>query len=286
MRSLDINLLRSFVAISRSQSIKVAAGVVGRTQSAVSMQMQRLEDVVGQPILHRNRYGVVLTTTGERLLAHAKRILDEHDQALADITGKGLHGQISVGCPEEYLSAFFPDLLRSYSDQYNHVEIEVVCAPTTELKILLKQNKIDVALISQSEDPLCEDIIRHEQFVWVANSQDSALLSKETIPLALSAPDTLEHRAACSAIATAGLAYRIAFASNSLAGLLAITRSGQAISIITQSAVPDDLYIIEDSLPTLPSIGINLTYASARPSLLANSFGEFVKHYFAHIQNQ
>ncbi|GGE27278.1 LysR family transcriptional regulator [Agaricicola taiwanensis] len=278
MASLDIALLRSFVAVSRTGSISGAALQVGRTQSAVSMQMRRLETVIGRPILHRTGTGVGLTATGDRLLAYAEKILSAHDEAVADLSGTGLQGAISFGCPEDYLTAFVPDLLKGFTELNDKVEIEVVCAPTVELRHLLHRRRIDVALISLPEDSDPGAIIRPESFVWVANAPASELLQHKVTPLALSAPDTLDHRAACNAMDRAGKAYRIAFASNSLAGLLAIARSGQAISVITRSAMPDDLYVLGSPMPPLPGIGISMAYASVRPSAAVRAFGEFVKN--------
>lgn len=281
MQTLDIHLLRSFVAVSRNNSIKITADQVGRTQSAVSMQMQRLEGIVGQPILHRTRYGVSLTATGERLLSHAKSILDEHDLALADITGKGVQGQITIGCPEEYLTAFFPELLRNFAALHPAVEFDIVSAPTTKLKGLLRRQQLDVALISLPVEVDPEKIIYRESFVWVANKPKPEVLQRSVLPLALSAPETIDHRAACTTIEETGLPYRAAFASNSFAGLLAITRSGEAISVMIESAVPEDLYIIKNQLPELPEIGMHLRYASQYPSLIVKLFGEFAKNYLS-----
>lgn len=283
MQTLDINLLRSFVAVSRNNSIKVTADQVGRTQSAVSMQMQRLEEIVGQPILHRTRYGVALTATGDRLLLHAKNILDKHDIALADITGKGMQGLVTIGCPEEYLSAFFPDLLRNFAALHPGIEIDIRSSPTTKLKELLKRQKVDVAIISLPVEADTENIIIRENFVWVANNPEPEVIQRSIIPLALSAPGNIDHRAACTAIEEAGLPYRATFASNSFAGLLAITRSGQAISVITQSAVPKDLYIIENQLPALQQIGVHIHYGSQHPSLIAKLFGDFTKNYLINL---
>lgn len=282
MTALDILLLRSFLAVSRSGSISAAAQRVGRTQSAVSMQMRRLETVVGQPILHRTGSGVELTATGERLLSHAEQILGAHDDAVARLSGRGLQGAISFGCPEDYLTAFFPDLLKRFGLQHCGVEIEIVCAPTVELHALLRRRRVDAALISLPGDTGSDDVIRRESFVWVASHPDPDILKIPVVPLALSAPDTLDHRAARTAMDGAGRAYRIAFASNSLAGLLAITRSGQAISVVTRSAVPQDLHALEDPLPVLPEIGISLVYASSRPSITTKSFGEFVINSLRH----
>lgn len=277
MPDLEILLLRSFVAVSRSRSISTAARQVGRTQSAISMQMQRLEALVGQPILRRTGAGVALTAAGDRLLSHAERILGAHDEALAAISGTGLQGSISFGCPEDYLTTFFPDLLKGFAAVHSGVEIEVVCAGTVELRKLLQRKRIDLALVSVPKDAEAGHIIRPETFVWVANHPRPPILDRAILPLALSAPGTLDHEAAIGAMSGAGSAYRIAFASNSLAGLLAVTRSGEAISVITRSAVPQDLYVLDGLLPALPNIGISLAYASTRPPPIATAFGAFVQ---------
>jgi DNA-binding transcriptional LysR family regulator len=241
------------------------------------MQMRRLESAVGQPILHRTGTGVALTATGDRLLSYAEKILSAHDEAVADLSGAGLQGSISFGCPEDYLTAFLPDLLKGFTERHIGVEIEVVCAPTVELRPLLHRRRIELALVSLPKESGASRIIRLEPFVWVANASAPKVLESYVLPLALAAPETLDHRAACDAMDRAGRAYRIAFASNSLAGLLAVARSGQAISVITRSAVPGDLHILGAPLPALPDIGISLAYASSRPSAVVRAFGEFVE---------
>lgn len=277
MASLDIALLRSLVAVSRTGSISGAALQVGRTQSAISMQMQRLESLVGQPLLHRVAGGVQLTSTGDRLLSYAERILNMHDQAMTDLSGQGLRGAISFGCPEDYLTAFMPELIRRFSRLNSEVEIEVVCAPTTELLPLLHRRRIEAALISLPTDAEPMRIIHRENIVWVANMAHPEILKSDVLPLALSASDTLDHRAACNAMDKLGRRYRVAFASSSLSGLVAITRSGQAISVMTRSAVPDDLVILEDPMPPLPDVGVSLSYASTQPNAAVRAFGSFVE---------
>ncbi|MEW5420810.1 LysR family transcriptional regulator [Amorphus sp. 3PC139-8] len=274
--SLDLSLLRSLVAVSRMGSISAAALQVGRTQSAVSMQMHRLEESLGQPILHRTGNGVRLTTTGERLLVHAERILGAHDEAVAEISGTGLYGSISFGCPEDYLTAFLPDILKGFSARHPAVEIEVVCAPTVELRPMLHRRQIDLALISLPAASNGTDILRPESFVWIASSPQPSILQQQVIPLALSASNTLDHRAACNAMDRLQMPYRISFASNSLAGLLAVARSGQAISVITRTATPPDLFILDDPMPVLPSIEIALSYASGSQSATVRTFGDYI----------
>jgi len=276
MQLLDLALLKNFVVVARTGSISLASLQVGRTQSALSMQMHRLEDVIGQTLLHRSGSGVRLTAAGEKLLAHADSLLARHDEILAEMSGTALKGSVSLGCPDDYSIAFLPGLLRGFCARHPDVELRMVCAPTVDLRPLLHRRQIDVALVSLS-DPEAGEVIRKERFVWVANAVEPEILSHVSLPLALSAPMTLDYRAACDAMEAVNRRYRVAFASNSLAGLIAIARSGHAISVLTQTAVPPDLHIISSGLPPLPTIGIGVEFAEPRPSSATKALGDHIR---------
>ncbi|SAK81919.1 LysR family transcriptional regulator [Caballeronia hypogeia] len=277
-QSLEIDLLRSFAVIAEVRALSRAAERVGRTQSALSQQMKRLEEIVDQPLFQRTGRGVVLTNPGERLLIHAHRILRLHDEAMADLSGKGLSGSIRFGCPDDYAAVFLPSLLRQFSSHHPHALVEVVCGPTPRLIEQLHKRALDLAMISLPDNDANDNIIRREQLVWVGSAGlDAARF--DPLPLALSDPDTLDHVAACDALRRAGRAYRIAYASSSLAGLIALVRSGQAIAVITQTAVPPDLCVLDSdpALPVLPRVGITLEFERERPSLLTAAFAEHIR---------
>ena len=276
MQLLDLVLLKNFAVVARTGSISLASLQVGRTQSALSMQMHRLEGVIGQTLLHRSGSGVRLTAAGEKLLAHAESLLARHDEILAEMSGTALKGSVSLGCPDDYSIAFLPGLLRGFCARHPDVELRMVCAPTVDLRPLLHRRQIDVALVSLS-DPEAGEVIRKERFVWVANAVEPEILSHVSLPLALSAPMTLDYRAACDAMEAVNRRYRVAFASTSLAGLIAIARSGHAISVLTQTAVPPDLHIISSGLPPLPTIGIGVEFAEPRPSSATKALGDHIR---------
>nr|WP_241014930.1 LysR family transcriptional regulator [Burkholderia sp. Ac-20379] len=287
-------MLRSFVAIAEVRTLSRAAERVGRTQSALSQQLRRLEDTVDQPLFQRTGRGVVLTHPGERLLAHAQRILRLHDEALADLSGKGLSGTIRFGCPDDYATVFLPPLLRQFSILHPHAQVEVFCAPTPRLRERLGKRVLDLALVSVPDaaappgataqadadraDPDGDAIIRREPLVWIGYP-GLAPADFDPLPLALSDPDTLDHLAARDALQRAGRAYRIAYASSSLAGLTALVRSGQAFAVITQTAVPPDLTILggDPGLPALPAVAITLKLAKTPPSPLVAAFAEHIR---------
>lgn len=276
--NLDIDLLRSWLAVADSGTLSRAAQRVHRTQSALSLQMQRLEAVVGQPLLLRTGRGVRLTAAGERLREHAQRLLALHDQALADLAEDPLSGVLRFGCPDDYAVRFLPPLLRGFAHRHPRVLVEVVCAPTPQLRQALARRELDLALVSVAEPATARGLLRTEPLVWVGAPGGEALRA-DPLPLALSGPETQDHQAALAALARAGRRHRLAYASSSLAGLLAVVRSGQAISVLTQTAVPEDLLVLGDGagLPPLPTLGIVLAHDRPRPSPVAQAFEALVQ---------
>ncbi|MGX8012087.1 LysR family transcriptional regulator [Mesorhizobium sp. ORM8.1] len=275
---LDLKLLSTFVRAAHSGTLSAVAVQVGRTQSAVTMQIQRLEEALGQSLFHRSGSGVRLTGSGERFLAYAERILKIHDEAISALSDKGLHGSIIFGSPEDYLSAFFPALLKSFGTMYPDVEIKVVSAPTVELRTLLHARQIDLALVSTPDPSGSADVVRRESLVWVGSRPALELYDfGDTVPLALSASNAVDHKGACEAMARAGLRYKIAYASNSLAGLIAVARSGLAISVMAAEAVPSDLYVLGAPLPPLPSLGILVAFADTGRSPAVEAFAEHIR---------
>lgn len=283
---LEIDLLRSFVAIAQAGSLSRAAQRMARTQSALSQQMKRLEEVVDQPLFQRTGRGVVVTNSGERLLGHAQRILRAHDEAIADMSGGGLSGTLRFGCPDDYAAAFLPPLLRDFAVMHPQAQVEVICEPTPRLQAQLARHALDLALISVPEGVDESHVIRREPLVWIGSpGLETVLANRDApLPLALSDPDTLDHMAACEALTRAGRAYRLAYASSNLAGLTALARSGQAVAVMTQTAVPADLRIVTgDTLPLLPSVGITVKFDRARPNHLSMAFAEHIRQTLAAV---
>jgi DNA-binding transcriptional LysR family regulator len=277
-RYLDLDLLRTFTMIAETRALNRAADRVGRSQAAISMQVKRLEEIVNQPLLKRTGRGVLLTGHGERLLLHAQKILRAHDEALAELSGAGLSGTIRFGCPDDYAVVFLPLLLRDFASQHPQVLVEVYCAPTPRLLERLENHTLDIAMISLPGNTIEEAVIRREPLVWVgAKGGDAAQM--EPLQLALSDPDTLDHIAAISVLTHAGRPYRLAYASHSVSGLTAVVRSGQAIAVLTQTAVPDDLQILpgEFGLPQLPDVSITVKLDSKKPSALVSAFEDHIR---------
>ena len=275
---LDLDLLRTFAVIAEMGTLSRAATRIGKTQAAVSLQVQRLERTVGHPLLERTGRGVLLTPQGSTLLSHAQRILQYHDEALAELSGKGLSGTIRFGCPDDYAVSFLPLLLRGFARVHPKVHVDVHCAHTPRLLERLDRHALDLALTSHAEGEKGRTVIRREPFVWVGAVGSNAAAFKP-LRLALTDPDTLDHRAARRSLEQVGRSFRVAYASASMAGLTAVVRSGQAIAVLTRTAVPDDLRVLsaESGLPPLPSVGIGVTVDSKEPSAVVSAFAQHVR---------
>jgi DNA-binding transcriptional LysR family regulator len=275
---LGIDALRSFAAIAESGVMSRAAERVGRTQAALSQQLKKLETVVQQPLMVRSSRGVSLTSHGERLLAHAQKILRAHDEAVGELLGVRLLGNVRFGCPEDYARVFLPPLLQSFAHQHPQVLVEVVCAPTPRLLEKLGDQRLDIAIISLPGSAQKSQFLRREPFVWVGAKGGEAHKA-DPLQLALSDVDTLDYQAATESLEKAGRPYRIAFASSSMTGLTAVVRSGQAIAVLTRIAVPPDLQVLPRSsgLPKLPSVGITVRTGARNASTLLSHFEAHVR---------
>ena len=276
--TLDIDLLRSLVAVAETGVLGKAAARVGRTQSALSMQMQRLEGVAGQPLLYRTGRGVTLTAAGQRLVVQAAELIRKHDEALAELRGVQISGVLRFCCPEDYAVVFLPQLLRGFASLHPLVQLEVTCAPTPRLQELLARHAADLALVSVLHDGDSEDVIRREPLVWAAQ-RGAVAAALDPLPLALGAADALDHQLPLRALQAAGRRCRVAYASSSLTGLIGMARSGQAVTVLTRTAVPDDLEVLGEDrgLPALPAVGLTLAFDRERPSALTASFAAHVR---------
>ena len=276
--SLDIDLLRSFVAVADCGALSRAAERVGRTQSALSMQMKRLEDIAGQPLLNRTGHGVSLTLAGERLLSYAGRLLHINDQALSELRGQQLVGTLRLGCPDDYAVAFLPLLLNAFANEHPEVQLEVVCGPTPRMRESLAKHAIDLALVSLTSDLTDPEILRLEPLVWVVKRGGNAL-AMDPLPLALGPPDCFDHQAPRKALEDAGRPYRVVYACDSLTGLIAMARAGQAITVVTATAVPADLEIVssDSGLPPLPFVGVTIAFDREKPGALPLAFADHLR---------
>ena len=150
---IDIDQLRTFIAIAETGSFTKAAEVVHKTQSAVSMQMKRLEERLNKPIFARDGRASKLTEDGERLLDYARRIVKLNLEALAAFSGPELSGRVRLGVPDDYADRYLPEIMARFSRAYPGVELTVLCEPSVDLLRRIDANDLDLAIITATETP-------------------------------------------------------------------------------------------------------------------------------------
>ena len=167
-RDLEIDLLRSFVAIAAHRNFTRAAEAIGRTQSAVSLQLKRLEDIAGERLFERSRNSVEITPTGEALLVYANRILSANEAALSHIRRPEAEGLIRFGAPDDYASYLLAPILAGFRAEYPLVQFELTCESSIDLLPMLEHGEIDIMLGTHQSDQVKGRIARYESLHWVA----------------------------------------------------------------------------------------------------------------------
>jgi DNA-binding transcriptional LysR family regulator len=260
--TLDPDLLRSFAFIAEELSFTRAAERVGRTQSAVSMQIQRLEQQLGQKLLLRGKGGSVqLTAHGSFLLDRARELLALNDSIWTNFQQPATRGVVRLGTPDDYALRYLPTLLRRFADSHPTVEVDVLCAPSRELVPRLKDGTLDIALISEGHEPRlwpAEELWRG-RLCWITSDR-YAPHRQTPLPVALATEDCSWRAAAVTALQRAGLRYRIAYTSATQIGTHAPVMAGLAVTVSTISWLPEGLRLVrpEEGLPELPDFRILL----------------------------
>ncbi|WP_241560607.1 LysR substrate-binding domain-containing protein [Paenirhodobacter populi] len=227
---LETDLLKTFVTISETGNFTVAAKRVFRTPSAVSMQIKRLEDLLGRALFIRHPRHVTLTSDGEAFLVHAKDILRINDEALSRFRVPQLEGRIRFGVPDDFGVRYLPEILSRFASTHPLVEVEVLLSTSVILTRKFEAGEIDMILtVSAQSDPAPGQLVHSEPLVWVG-ARDGIAFSRTPTPLAMSTYGCPWRAAALAALDRSGHPYRIAYTSETGAGQLAAVMADLAIA--------------------------------------------------------
>ncbi|MBV9539430.1 MAG: LysR family transcriptional regulator, partial [Acidisphaera sp.] len=259
---LDPDLLRAFVFIAEDGSFTRAAERVGRTQSAVSMQMQRLEAALGEKVLLRGKGGSVqLTPHGRYLLERARTLLALNDEIWTAFREPAVRGTVRLGTPDDYAMRFLPPVLKRFADTHPAVEVDVLCEPSHQLVEHLRAGDLDLTLCSEGHAPRNwpTTLLWRGPLFWIT-SERHAPHRLDPLPLALSATQCSWRQAALETLDRAGRHYRVGYTSATLAGTHVPVLAGLAITVSPITLLPDGLRLLrpDEGLPKLPDAGILL----------------------------
>ena len=251
----QLDWLRAFVAVVDAGSLSAAAPILHRSQSAVSMQIKKLEDALGQPVLLRGPRHMDLTATGAELLPFARRMLELHTQTQTALFGPQLEGTVRLGVPDDYAATYLTPVLRSFASRHMGVEIELTCEQSTALIPKVSRGELDLALVSRDK-PQRGRLLFQEPLVWVG-SANAEVWRKTPLPIAVYESASLARQEALQALTAIRRPYRVVYHSSSLAGQVAAVESGLAVAVLTRCSVPPSLQPLQN-LPreyALPALG-------------------------------
>lgn len=278
---LPTELLVTFVAIADRGKFSLAAGDVNRTQSAVSMQVKKLEELVGASLFQRDRHHIELTAAGETLLAYARKILRLNEEAVAKFVVPELFGTVRIGVPEEYAENFLPDILASFAHEHPNVRVEITCDLSTQLRGLIRNNQLDIALTTWKTMEEKTTLLQKSPLAWVTSEQHFQH-ERKPLPLALFSGDCYCKELALKALKEADFDYWTAFSSQSMMGLMAAVQAGLAVTVSNGGVLRKGLRRLgePEGFPDLPDTYLSLHRNSAVKNAVAESLEEYLLQAF------
>lgn len=252
MARLDSEHLRTFLAIAEAGSVTGGADRINRSQSAASLQMRLLEDIVGTPLFHRHGRGVTLTQAGDRLLPVARRVTQSLDATLAELRGDGLTGRLRIGLPDDHSRSALATIVADFAARHPDVELEVQCALGAGFGAAIKAGALDLAIHEVPEPGAGDEVLREDELVWMGR-RDRDFGAGEPLPVAVFDRDCWWRDAALSGLESAGRSYRVVFTSESGIGVRAAVHAGIAAGLLNASVRDDTL---------APVLNLPLRYAS------------------------
>ncbi|WP_027683157.1 LysR substrate-binding domain-containing protein [Rhizobium leguminosarum] len=279
----DLDVLRTFSTGMELGNFAKAAERLGRSTSAVSAQLKKLEEQAGTPIFRKAGRGLALTDAGETMLGYARRLLELNDEAAAAVHSVELEGWVRLGLQEDFGETLLPDVLGRFARAHPKVRIEARVVRNAELLERVTSGKLDLAL-AWSDGTLtahCERI-GEVPMRWIGPAEGQPgwqAASGEPMPLASLEAPCLLRSAATKALDEAGISWRLAFVSPSLGGLWAATAAGLGLTIRTPIGLPAKVRpLVPETigLPDLPKLGLVLHRAEAEPQPAAARLAELV----------
>jgi len=276
-RAFDIAALRSFVAIVETGGVTRAAQRLNLTQSAVSMQLKRLEEFVGHPLLERARKGMTPTAPGEQLLDYARRILDLNDEAWARLTGEAFEGELVLGVPHDVVYPHIPEVLRHFARAYPRVRVQLLSSYTRRLKEEFAAGEVDVILTTETRADADGEVLQRSPLVWIGAPGGQAWRQRP-LPLAFET-GCIFRPWVQKALDEAAIAWTMAVTSMSIRTVEASVAADFAVHAGIEDMLPPLLERIDHAgtLPDLPVIEVALYVREGKKAALARELAAVVR---------
>ena len=285
VQHIDVDLLRTFVAIADTKSFSGAAERIARTPSAVSMQVKRLEETVGRRLFERDSRNVALTPFAEGIVPEARALLETNASLLARMRAPELTGRIAIGIPDDYASVHMPCILKRFARSHPSVQVDVRCDDSSELVARLRDGDLDASLVTRTDvgerSGLLSDDVHEEQIVWLGAVNGTACYQRP-LPVAASHAHCCWRIEAIDALSRARVPHRIAYTSTLSAGQLAAIAADLAVCPLPRCIATGKVAEVpaDAGLPALPPSTIAWVRRDDSNALV-RALGEHVRGLFA-----
>ncbi|MCW2475897.1 LysR family transcriptional regulator [Candidatus Symbiopectobacterium sp. NZEC151] len=281
--NLDLDLLRTFVAVADLNTFAAAAVAVCRTQSAVSQQMQRLEQLVGKELFARHGRNKLLTEHGVQFLGYARKILQFNDEACTSLMYSDMLGTLAIGACEDTADNILPTLLHRVTTLFPKLTIDVSVKPSPELHSMLEKKAIDLAITTMSSDSAEQILLRTSPTMWYC-AADYRFRQDEPVSLVLLDEPSNFRALAITLLNEAGIPWRIAYVASTLPAVRAAVKAGLGVTVRTVEMMNPELRVLgtADGLPVLPDTQYFLCKRLQESNTLADAIFNVVEsgHYY------
>ena len=283
MRNLDITTLRSFVAVADNGGVTRAAGFLHLTQSAVSMQLKRLEELLGLQLLDRSGRTIALTASGEQLLAYARRMVSLNDEVIGRLTDQVYEGEIVLGVPYDIVYPAIPQVLQRFNAAYPRVRVQMVASNTRQLKEQFGKGECDLILTTESASNDESETLAERPLRWIGAPGGSAWRQRP-LPMAFCRFCTFRPKAV-ERLDKAGISWDMVVETESDRTIEVTVAADLAVQTMIDGTEPQHLVQIDHggSLPDLPVQKINLYGAEATGSHIVAEMSDFLRQAFSNV---
>lgn len=285
MRNLDVTTLRSFVAVADAGGVTRAAGFLHLTQSAVSMQLKRLEELLGLELLDRSGRTIALTASGEQLLVYARRMVALNDEVIGRLTDQAYEGEIVLGVPHDIVYPAIPQVLKQFHAAFPRVKVQLVSSYTRALKEKFGRGECDLILTTENNvepgaQTLCTKPLR-----WIG-APGGAAWRQRPLKLAFGRLCTFRPRV-IEALDSSGIPWDVIVETESDRTIEATVSADLAIHTMIEGTEPPHLEKIDHggALPDLPSQLINLYGAQSQKGVVHDTLADFLRRSFASVDS-
>ncbi len=283
MINIPTELLRTFVKAVDLGSFTRAGDAVGRTQSAVSLQLRRLEDLLGAELFVRGSHRVKLTDEGNTLIEYARRMLALNDEAVSSLRRPKVAGSVRLGAPHEYTASLLPVILGKFAQAHPGVMLEVTCDLSKNLLARQEKGEFDL-VIALHDDPAASGgtKVLTEPLVWIT-SQDHARHEQRPLSLVVAPSPCIYRNRVLQTLSRRNLPWRVAYTSSSYSGIIAAVRAGLGVTLLAASTVPEGVRALEerDGFPAMGELDVRLHMRQESATEATRCLADYIATSFA-----